>query len=205
MQNKLSSWHRMLAFSHLLYAFLAWRSRLAAAWCKLMALAFTNICLAPPWWRSLVVMTIVYYDSHVSVVPHVSVISHACIVLTTGRYYYRKHHHHHNHYLLHNLHFFKCYTSVLLSGAKVRRFLDIRKWLSLITSGTFPKTSGDFPRDLIFKHRGWVFIKHKGTKDFFRYKDNKQPKGCHKALRYGHQSCLQSPQSYPTASLCGDF
>lgn len=94
---------------------------------------------------------------------------------------------------------------VLLSGAKVRRFLDIRKWLSLITSGTFPKPSGDFPRDLIFKHRGWVFIKHKGTKDFFRYKDNKQPKGCHKALRYGHQSCLQSPQSYPTASLCGDF
>ena len=54
---------------------------------------------------------------------------------------------------------------VLLSGAKVRRFLDIRKWLSLITSGTFPKTSGDFPRDLIFKHRGWVFIKHKGTKE----------------------------------------
>ena len=38
----------MLAFSHLLYAFLAWRSRLAAAWCKLMALAFTNICLAAP-------------------------------------------------------------------------------------------------------------------------------------------------------------
>ena len=28
---------------------------------------------------------------------------------------------------------------VLLSGAKVRRCLDIRKWLSLITSGTFPK------------------------------------------------------------------
>ena len=52
-------------------------------------------------------MSVVYYDSHVSVVSHVPVVKHACIVLATGRYYYRKHHHHHNHNLLHNLIHFK--------------------------------------------------------------------------------------------------
>ena len=89
-------------------------------------------------------MTIVYYDSHVSVVPHVSVISHACIVLTTGRYYYRKHHHHHNHNLLHNLNFLKCYTFYFYFWCKDTAKYQHTKMIIPKLAGAFPKHKGDF-------------------------------------------------------------
>ena len=127
----------MSTLFHHLIAFLARAIVVGTARVLSVTLALAYHLLTAPWRApvgSAILATFIVIVTNNSLIHYhhiVAVVLHIGIVLATGRYYYRQHHNHHNHNLLHNLNFLNVIHFVFISGAKIRRFIGLRNWLSL--------------------------------------------------------------------------
>ena len=141
----------MSTLFHHLIAFLARAIVVGTARVLSVTLALAYHLLTAPWRApvgSAILATFIVIVTNNSLIHYhhiVAVVLHIGIVLATGRYYYRQHHNHHNHNLLHNLNFLNVIHFVFISGAKIRRFIGLRKWLSLNSQGFSLNLKGIFP------------------------------------------------------------